>query len=81
MEDDLDELEVIDFESLIDEQVKIETHGFQNVKQSSRMDNVRSKNLFKKFDKPKQRNRRIQKIVEDALYFTDDVSDDEGSGT
>lgn len=78
MEDDLDELEVIDFESLIDEQVRhYETHGFQNVKQSSKMDNVRSKNLFKKFNKPKQRNRRIQKIVQDALYFTDDISDDE----
>ena len=37
MEDDFDELEVIDFESLIDEQVRhYETHGFQNVKQSSR---------------------------------------------
>ena len=78
IEDDFGEVEVIDFESLIDEQVRhYETHGFQNVKQSSRMDNMRSKNLFKKFDKPKQRNRRIQKIVEDALYFTDDVSDDE----
>jgi hypothetical protein len=66
----------IDFESLINEQINYyEKYGFQNVKESSQKKPMRSKQLYKKFYKPKQRYKRIRKIIENGLYLTDDIND------
>ena len=77
-EEDEFQMESVDFDSLINEQVEhYEKHGFQNVKESSNANKMRSKQLYKRFDKPKQRYKRIRKIIENGLYLTDDINDDE----